>query len=100
MGPADVGGGSPADAVFELNMDTAFFYFFALMVLGGAILTITWRSAIHSAICLIVSLVGVAGLYLLQKADFLFAVQIIVYIGGIMLLFLFVILLVNLDYEV
>jgi len=78
-------------------MDTAFFYFFAVLVLGGAILTITRRSAIHSAICLIVSLIGVAGLYLLQKAEFLFAVQIILYIGGIMVLFLFVIMLVNLD---
>src|SRR5216110_1200642 len=78
-------------------MDTAFFYFFALLVLGGAILTITRRSAIHSAICLIVSLIGVAGLYLLQKAEFLFAVQIVLYIGGIMVLFLFVIMLVNLD---
>jgi NADH-quinone oxidoreductase subunit J len=78
-------------------MDAIFFYFFALLVLGGAILTITRRSAIHSAICLIVSLVGVAGLYLLQKAEFLFAVQIILYIGGIMVLFLFVIMLVNLD---
>jgi len=78
-------------------MDTAFFYFFALLVLGGAILTITRRSAIHSAVCLIVSLIGVAGLYLLQKAEFLFAVQIILYIGGIMVLFLFVIMLVNLD---
>src|SRR6266511_3990439 len=78
-------------------MDTAFFYFFALLVLGGAILTITRRSAIHSAMSLIVSLVGVAGLYLLQKAEFLFAVQIVLYIGGIMVLFLFVIMLVNLD---
>src|SRR6266446_3009799 len=78
-------------------MDTAFFYFFALLVLGGAILTITRRSAIHSAICLIVSLIGVAGLYLLQKAEFLFAVQVILYVGGIMVLFLFVIMLVNLD---
>jgi NADH-quinone oxidoreductase subunit J len=78
-------------------MDTVFFYFFALLVLGGAILTITRRSAIHSAVCLIISLIGVAGLYLLQKAEFLFAVQIILYIGGIMVLFLFVIMLVNLD---
>jgi NADH-quinone oxidoreductase subunit J len=78
-------------------MDSAFFYFFALLVLGGAILTITRRNAIHSAISLIVSLMGVAGLYLLQKAEFLFAVQIILYIGGIMVLFLFVIMLVNLD---
>jgi NADH-quinone oxidoreductase subunit J len=40
---------------------------------------------------------GVAGLYLLQQAEFLFAVQIVLYIGGIMVLFLFVIMLVNLD---
>src|SRR5437867_1801467 len=78
-------------------MDTAFFYFFALLVLGGGILTITRRSAIHAAISLIVSLIGVAGLYLLQQAEFLFAVQVILYIGGIMVLFLFVIMLVNLD---
>ena len=70
---------------------------FALLTLGGAVLTITRRSAVHSAISLIVSLLGVAGLYLLQHAEFLFAVQIVLYIGGIMVLFLFVIMLVNLD---
>jgi NADH-quinone oxidoreductase subunit J len=74
-----------------------FFYAFAAMVLGGAILTITRKNAVHSAIFLIVSLMGVAGLYLLQRAEFLFAVQIVLYIGGIMVLFLFVIMLVNLD---
>jgi NADH-quinone oxidoreductase subunit J len=78
-------------------IDTVLFYIFAVMVLGGALLTITRRNAVHSAISLIVSLLGVAGLYLLQKAEFLFAVQIVLYIGGIMVLFLFVIMLVNLD---
>jgi NADH-quinone oxidoreductase subunit J len=78
-------------------IDTVLFYVFAVLVLGGGILTITRRNAIHSAISLIVSLMGVAGLYLLQQAEFLFAVQIILYVGGIMLLFLFVIMLVNLD---
>ena len=78
-------------------IDTVLFYIFALLVLGGGVLTITRRNAIHSAIALIVSLSGVAGLYLLQKAEFLFAVQIILYVGGIMVLFLFVIMLVNLD---
>src|SRR5579871_4948084 len=77
--------------------DTVLFYIFALMVLGGGVLTITRRSAVHSAIALIVSLLGVAGLYLLQQAEFLFAVQIVLYVGGIMVLFLFVIMLVNLD---
>ncbi|MGA2589159.1 MAG: NADH-quinone oxidoreductase subunit J [Bryobacteraceae bacterium] len=74
-----------------------FFYIFAAMVLAGGVLTITRRNAVHSAMFLIVSLMGVAGLYLLQQAEFLFAVQIVLYIGGIMVLFLFVIMLVNLD---
>jgi NADH-quinone oxidoreductase subunit J len=77
--------------------DTVMFYIFAALVLGGGILTITRRNAVHSAISLIVSLLGVAGLYLLQQAEFLFAVQIVLYVGGIMVLFLFVIMLVNLD---
>jgi len=78
-------------------LDTVLFYSFAVLVLGGGIFTITRRNAVHSAISLIVSLLGVAGLYLLQQAEFLFAVQIVLYIGGIMVLFLFVIMLVNLD---
>ena len=78
-------------------IDTILFYIFAVLVLVGGILTITRRSAVHSALSLILSLMGVAGLYLLQKAEFLFAVQIVLYIGGIMVLFLFVIMLVNLD---
>ncbi len=78
-------------------IDTVLFYIFAVMVLGGGLLTITRRNAVHSAIALIVSLLGVAGLYLLQQAEFLFAVQIVLYVGGIMVLFLFVIMLVNLD---
>jgi len=77
--------------------DQFLFYAFAVLVLGGGILTITRRNAVHSAIALIVSLLGVAGLYLLQGAEFLFAVQIVLYVGGIMVLFLFVIMLVNLD---
>jgi NADH-quinone oxidoreductase subunit J len=78
-------------------IDTLLFYIFAFLVLGGGVLTITRKSAVHSAIFLIVSLTGVAGLYLLQQAEFLFAVQIVLYVGGIMVLFLFVIMLVNLD---
>lgn len=78
-------------------LETEFFYIFALLVLGGAILTITCKSAVRSAISLIVSLLGVAGIYLNQQAEFLFAVQIVLYVGGIMVLFLFVIMLVNLD---
>lgn len=78
-------------------LETLFFYAFAALTLLGAILTVTLRNAVHCAISLIASLAGVAGLFLLQRAEFLFAVQIVLYIGGIMVLFLFVIMLVNLD---
>jgi NADH-quinone oxidoreductase subunit J len=80
-----------------LNLDVLFFYSFALLTIGGAIATVTLRNAVHSALALTVSLMGVAGLYLLEHAEFLFAVQIILYIGGVVVLFLFVIMLVNLD---
>ena len=78
-------------------LPSLFFYALAAIILVGGMLTITRRSAIHSAIWLIVTLVGVAGLYLNQQAEFLAAVQVLLYIGGIMVLFLFVIMLVNLD---
>ena len=74
-----------------------FFYLFALMILAGAVLTITRRNAVHAALWLVVTLLGVAGIFLLQQAQFLFVVQIILYVGGIVLLILFVIMLVNLD---
>lgn len=78
-------------------LDMALFYFFALLTLGGAISTVVRRNAVLSAASLVVSLLGVAGLFLLSGAEFLFAAQIILYIGGITLLFLFVIMLVNID---
>src|SRR6202011_388374 len=73
------------------------FYLFALLTVGGGIATVTRRSAVLAAVWLTVSLLGVAGFFLLLGAEFLFAAQIIIYIGGVTLLFLFVIMLVNLE---
>lgn len=78
-------------------IDASLFYFFSALVLGGGILTITQRNAVMSAVCLIVSLLGVAGIFLLLGAEFLFVAQLILYVGGVVLLFLFVIMLVNLE---
>ena len=74
-----------------------FFYLLAGMILISAVVTITRRNAVHATIWLVSTLLGVAGLYLHLHAEFLAAVQVIVYIGGITVLFLFVIMLVNLD---
>jgi len=77
--------------------DKLIFYFFAAIAVGGAVLTVTRRNAVHSAIFLITSLLATAGVFLQLRAEFLFIVQIILYVGGIMVLFVFVIMLVNLD---
>jgi len=73
------------------------FIVLSVVTLVSAILVITRRNAVHSVIWLIVTLFSVGGLYLLQHAEFVFAVQIIIYVGGIMVLFLFVVMLVNID---
>lgn len=63
----------------------------------GGILVITRRNAVHSALALILTLLAVAGLYLMLYAPFVAGVQIILYAGGIMVLFLFVIMLVSIE---
>ncbi len=80
-------------------LDSILFYAFAALILFSALMTITRRNVVYSAVWLINALVGVAGLYLQQGAEFLAGVQIIVYIGGIMVLFLFVIMLVPVNEE-
>jgi NADH-quinone oxidoreductase subunit J len=74
-----------------------FFYFLSVLAIGGGILTITRKNPVHSALALILTLLALAGLYLMLFAPFVAGVQIILYAGGIMVLFLFVIMLVNLE---
>jgi NADH-quinone oxidoreductase subunit J len=74
-----------------------FFYALAALALISGFLVITRRNVVHSALALIVTLLSVAGLYLMLYAPFVAGVQIIVYAGGIMVLFLFVIMLVNIE---
>jgi NADH-quinone oxidoreductase subunit J len=76
---------------------TFFFYMLSGIAVLGGILVITRRNAVHSALALILTLLSVAGLYLMLYAPFVAGVQIILYAGGIMVLFLFVIMLVNLE---
>lgn len=81
----------------EALINQIFFYGFSAVILLSGIAVITSRNAVHSAIFLIGTLLGVAGLYLHMSAEFLAGVQVILYVGGIMVLFLFVIMLVSLD---
>jgi NADH-quinone oxidoreductase subunit J len=78
-------------------LDSVVFYFFATLTVVSAILVITRRNVVHSAIFLATALLATAGIFLSLHAEFLFIVQIIVYTGGITVLYVFVIMLVNLD---
>src|SRR3977135_1653347 len=82
-------------------MPAQFFFFLvrAAMALAGAVNLIVQRHPIHSALSLIVVMASLAGLYLLLEAEFVAAVQIIVYAGAIMVLFVFVIMLLNAGLE-
>jgi NADH-quinone oxidoreductase subunit J len=77
-----------------------FFYGLSIAAIVFAIAVITRKNAVHAALSLIGTLVSLAGLYLMLYAPFVAGVQIVLYAGGIMVLFLFVIMLVNLDQNI
>jgi NADH-quinone oxidoreductase subunit J len=79
--------------------EAVFFWVFGFASLVAGLLTIMARNAVHSALFLISALVSVAGLFVLLGAEFIAGVQILVYVGGVMVLFLFVIMLVNVGAE-
>ena len=80
-------------------MITYLFLFFALLALGTAILVVTNKNTVNSALALVFHMLSIAGLYLLLRAQFLAVVQVLVYAGAIVVLFLFVIMLLNLEKE-
>src|SRR6202044_2166591 len=80
-----------------MSLNSILFYFFAALAVGSAILMVTRRNVVHGAVYLITTLLATAGIFLLLQAEFLFITQVILYVGGIMVLFVFVIMLVNLD---
>lgn len=79
--------------------EAIFFWVFAISAIFAALLTVMARNAVHSALFLISSLVSIAALFVLARAEFIAGVQILVYVGGVMVLFLFVIMLVNVGAE-
>ena len=76
-------------------MTESLFFIFAAMAIVSALMVILNRNPIYSAVSLVITLFSLAGIFLLLEAYFLAVVQIIVYAGAIMVLFLFVIMLLN-----
>jgi NADH-quinone oxidoreductase subunit J len=82
-----------------VGWEAVFFWVFSIAAILAGLLTVMARNTIHSALFLISSLVSVAALFILLGAEFIAGVQILVYVGGVMVLFLFVIMLVNVGAE-
>lgn len=75
--------------------EAVIFYVLAIGTLFMGVYVVTARLAVHSALCLIATLTNVALLFILLRSEFVAGVQILVYVGGVMVLFLFVIMLVQ-----
>jgi NADH-quinone oxidoreductase subunit J len=80
-------------------MVPVFFAYFALVSVGAGVLTIALRNPVQCGIALLVLLGHIAGLFVLLHAEFLAAVQIIIYAGAILILYLFVLMMLNLKSE-
>ena len=76
-----------------MNGSTIIFYLLAALTLGSGLLAVTTRQIFRSAIFLLFSLIGIAGLYFWMQYEFIAAVQIVVYVGGIVVLIIFSIFL-------
>jgi NADH-quinone oxidoreductase subunit J len=79
--------------------EAAFFYFFSLVAIGSGTAVITMRNPIKSAVALVVSFFALSAIYALLGAHFVAIIQVLVYAGAIMVLFIFVIMLLNLQEE-
>ena len=77
-------------------MEQVFFFYFASVIAAASVLVVALRNPVYSALALLIMFFHVAGLYVTLHAEFLAAVQIIVYAGAILVLYLFVVMLLNL----
>ncbi|HJN42691.1 MAG: NADH-ubiquinone/plastoquinone oxidoreductase subunit 6 [Acidobacteria bacterium] len=75
------------------------FYTLSVLILGLAILVVTAKNTVHSVVYLVINFLCVAALYVVLQAEFLAVIQVLVYAGGIVVLYLFVVMLVNLKRE-
>jgi NADH-quinone oxidoreductase subunit J len=72
------------------------FYLISALILGFAVLVVSTRNTVHAVLFLVLNFLAVAALYVLLTAQFLAVIQVLVYAGGIVVLYLFVVMLVNL----
>jgi len=82
---------------FGTSMEALIFYVLAAITVASAFFVVFLRRPIHNVLFMIIVMIGLAGLFILLQAEFVAMVQLVVYAGAVMVLFLFVIMLLNLD---
>ena len=81
-----------------MSVAQIFFYLFSAIMIGSAVMVIVARNPVHSVLFLILAFVNAAGLFLLMGAEFLAMILIVVYVGAVAVLFLFVVMMLDVDF--
>ena len=82
-----------------MNFELATFYFFATVMVGAALAVILLRNPVHSALALVLAFFTAAALWMLLRAEFLAITLVLVYVGAVMVLFLFVVMMLDINLE-
>jgi NADH-quinone oxidoreductase subunit J len=80
------------------GLEAVFFYLFAFIAVAAAFMVIASRNPVHSVLYLILTFINAAGLFLLTGAEFLAMILIVVYVGAVAVLFLFVVMMLDVDF--
>ena len=81
-----------------MDAKTGFFYLFSVVLLFAAFRVITARNPVHAVLYLILAFFNAAGLFLLMGAEFLAMILVVVYVGAVAVLFLFVVMMLDVDF--
>ncbi|MGH6835111.1 MAG: NADH-quinone oxidoreductase subunit J [Methylocella sp.] len=81
-----------------MNVAACFFYLFSAMMIGAAVMVISARNPVHSVLFLILAFFNAAGLFILLGAEFLAMILVVVYVGAVAVLFLFVVMMLDVDF--
>ena len=87
-------------SINSYTVQAVFFYIFAAMIVGSALLVVLLRNIVRSAFALFFTLFGIAGIYVLLGADFVGVTQVLIYIGGVLILIVFGVMLTHNVYSV
>ena len=81
-----------------MTLAAAFFYLFSIVLIASAFMVISSKNPVHSVLFLILAFVNAAGLFLLLEAEFLAMILVVVYVGAVAVLFLFVVMMLDVDF--